>query len=396
MLEHPHPLRKWFVALLLVWVALAPLLWGRLAQDAVPYQVAGELVHDQPHEVYASRSGDLNDLSPPFAQRWCELAPAGTNCPQVAVAFVSMPLALPFSVLLAGAGADLGVLVARLLAAGALAMGMLLLWNRLAGQSRDAPRYLVVTALLLTPMAVVPITLGQTSPYLFLLACLGVQRTDQRARGWFVASLWALAIGLKLFPAAMGLVLVRQRRWRLVGATLVVLAALTGLTLLIAPISIWADFVHLSVRVAKHSVGNPYSGSLDHLAHQIWAPLTENGVLSVLSLVVRAGAAGGLWWWAVRDADDDTQWAYGWLALLLVVPLVWWHYLWVAVAALAIVLAGRAVDRKWLVTLPILAAITVPISLFSSNGGSWGVVQALVLIVAAVGVAAIARTARQN
>ena len=395
-LEHPHPLRKWFVAIVLVWVAMAGLLWGRLAQDAVPYQVAGDLVHDHPGDVYASPSGDLFDLRAPFAQRWCELAPAGTKCGDVAVAFVSMPLALPFSVLLAAPGAELGVLLARLLAAGALAVGMFVLWNRLAGRSRDAPRYLVLTALLLTPMASVPITLGQTSPYLFLLACLGVQRTERPVRRWLVAATWALTISLKLFPAAMGVVLLWQRRFRLILATVAALAALAVLTLLVAPLSIWADFVHMSARVAEHSVGNPYSGSLDNLAHEIWHPLTENRALSVVSLVVRAAAAAGLWWWGVRDADDDTQWAYGWLALMLVVPLVWWHYLWVAVAALGMVLAARSVDRRWLVALPVMAALTVPISLANAAGSSWVVAQGVFLIVAAVAVPAIARTSRQN
>jgi hypothetical protein len=393
-LKHAHPLRKWFVAIVLVWVALAFLLWGRLAQDAVPYQVAGDLVHDHPHDVYASPSGDLFDLTPPFAAKWCQLAPAGTDCPQVAVAFVSAPMALPFSVVLAAPGAEPGILLARLLAAGSLAVGMFVLWNRLAGKGPDAPRYLVVTALLLTPMASVPITLGQTSPYLFLLACLGVQRTTRPGRRWFVAATWALTISLKLFPAALGLVLVGQRRWKLLVATIASLAVLVGLTLLVAPTSIWADFVHLSVRVAKHSVGNPYSGSLDNLAHEIWHPLTENGALAATSLVLRAAAALGLWWWGVRHADDDSQWAYGWLALMLVVPLVWWHYLWVAVAALGIVLAGKGVDRKWLVALPIMAAATVPMSLANSAGSSWVVAQSLFLVVAAVAVPAIARTSR--
>jgi hypothetical protein len=396
VLEHPHPLRKWFVAVLLVWVALAPLLWGRLAQDAVPYQVAGDLLHDQPHEVYASPSGDLFDLSPTFARRWCELAPAGTDCSQVGVAFVSAPVALPFSVLLAAPGAEFGALLARLLAAGALVAGMLVLWNRLAGRSRDAPRYLVATALLLTPMAAVPITLGQTSPYLFLLACLGVQHTDRPARGWFVAVAWALTISLKVFPAVLGVILLRQRRWRLLVSAAVAMGLLGLLTLAVAPTSIWADFVHLSVRVAEHSVGNPDSGSLDNLAHQIWGPLTENRSLAIMSLVVRAGVAGGLWWWGVRDADDDTQWAYGWLVVLFVVPLVWWHYLWVAVAALALVLAGGRVDRKWLVTLPIMAAFMVPMSVADSAGASWVVARSVFLIVATVGVAVLARTARQN
>lgn len=393
-LEHPHLLRKWYVAILVAWMAMAVLLWGHLAQDAIPYQVAGQLVHDHPHEVYASRSGDLYDLSPTFARQWCHDAPAGTRCDQVAVAFVSMPAALPLSAVLAAPGDRLGVALARLLAAGALVAGMLVLWNRLAGRSPDAPRLLVISAVLLTPMAAVPIVLGQTSPYLFLLACLGVQRTDRPARHWFVAGTWALTISLKLFPAALGVILLLQRRFRLILSSVAVFAVLCLLSLALAPASIWSDFVRISLRVAKHSVGNPYSGSLDNVAHQIWAPLSENGVLSITLLGLRGVAAVGLWWWGVHDADDDTQWAYGWLALMLVVPLVWWHYLWVAVGALGITLASRQIDKRWLVALPIMAAFTIPPSIITSLGDSWALGQGFFLVASVVAVAVIARTGR--
>jgi hypothetical protein len=396
LLEHPHPLRKWFVAILAVWVALTFLLWGRLAQDAIPYQVAADLVHAHPSQVYASRSGDLYDLQAPFARKWCQLAPSGTHCDQVAVAFVSAPPSLPFAVLLGAPGAKAGVALARLLASLSLVVGMGILWNRLADRSPEAPTYLVVSALLLTPMASVPIVLGQTSPYLFLLACLGVQRTVRPARRWAVAGLWALTIALKLFPAVLGLVLLWQRRFRLIGCALISVVALSVLSLVVAPVSIWSDFVRASVDVTKHSIGNPYSGSLDNLSHSIWAPLTENHLLSLASLGVRATIGVWLWWWGVRDADDDVQWATAWLLVLLVVPLVWWHYLWVAVAALGFVLADRAVDRKWLVALPVLAALTIPASLGKADGQVWVIVQGLFLIAAAVAVPVIARTGRSS
>ena len=218
--------------------------------------------------------------------------------------------------------------------------------------------------------------------------------TDRPARRWAVAALWALTVALKVFPAAMGLVLLWQRRLRLIGAALISLVVLGALTLALAPASIWSDFVHLSVRVAQRSTANPYSGSLDSVAHTIWAPLADNRVLSAALLALRALAAGGLWWWGVRDADDDSQWAYGWLALMLIVPLVWWHYLWVAVAALGIVLARPAVDRKWLVALPVLAAVTVPLSLLAASSRSSTLGQGAVLVAAAVAVPVIARTAR--
>ncbi len=102
----------------------------------------------------------------------------------------------------------------------------------------------MASALLLTPMAAVPIVLGQTSPYLFLLACLGVTRT-RPARQWSTVALWALTIVLKLFPAVLGLVLLWQRRFRLIGCALASVAALSLLSLVVAPVSIWSDFVRM-------------------------------------------------------------------------------------------------------------------------------------------------------
>ena len=390
-LGHPHPLRKWFVAVMAMWMVVGVLLWGRLAQDALPFFVAGDLVHDEPGEIYGSSSGYLFDLNPVFADRLCRAAPAGTDCDKFATGYVSMPLALPVAMVVRAPGPDYGVLLTRLLAAGALVAGMSVLWNRLAGRSREAPRYLVAAAVLLTPMAMVPITLGQTSPYLFLVACLGVRHTDRRGPAVFVAATWALTIALKVFPAALGLVLLRQRRFRLLALAALALAGLGLVSVAIAPVSIWADFVQVSGRLATRALDNPFNGSLDNMVAQIWHPLTSGTGGQRVFAVGRLAAGGGLWWWAVRDADDDTQWAYGWLVVLFVVPLVWWHYLWLAVAAVGVVLAQPAVDKRLLVALPLLAAVTVPISVVVANGSAWPVVQGLFLLTVAVALAVVAR-----
>jgi hypothetical protein len=390
-LGHPHPLRKWFVAVMVMWMVVTVLLWGRLAQDALPFVVAGDLVHDQPGEIYGSSSGYLFDLNPVFSERLCRAAPAGTDCDKFETGYVSAPAALPFALVITTPGPDFGVLLARLLAAGALVAGMLVLWHRLAGRSREAPRYLVATAVLLTPMAMVPITLGQTSPYLFLVACLGVRRTDRRGSAVGVAAAWALTIALKVFPAALGLVLLRQRRFRLLALAALALVGLGLLSLAIAPVSIWSDFVHMSSRLATRSLDNPYNGSLDSAASHIWHPLVGGTGAQRVLVVLRVALGGGLWWWGVRDADDDSQWAYGWLVVLFVVPLVWWHYLWLAVAAVGVVLARPEVDRRLVGALPLLAAATIPISVINATGSAWPVVQGLFLLGVAVAVAVVAR-----
>src|SRR5947209_7904393 len=83
--------RTLFLATLFMWIAIPFLIVGNLGQDAVPYLVAGDLVRQQPGEVYASRNGDLFDLKPVFADRFCRLAPKDTDCANVNVAFVSPP-----------------------------------------------------------------------------------------------------------------------------------------------------------------------------------------------------------------------------------------------------------------------------------------------------------------
>ncbi len=158
---------------------------------------------------------------------------------------------------------------------------------------------------------------------------------------------------------------------------------------------LWGDFVRVSQQMSSHSLANPYNGSIEEVASSFWRPLVTGGWGPRLLWVARIGAAAGLWWCTVRDADDDAQWAYGWLVVLLVAPLVWWHYLWVAVAATGIVLAPRRVDPRALVMLPVLALVTVPLSIVNSRNSAWPVAQGLFLIGVAVALAVISVHARR-
>lgn len=375
------PAGRLFIAILAGWMLVPFLLIGMLGQDAIPYLVAGDLVSSQPNEVYASQNGDLFDLRPAFGHRSCELAPQGTDCANVSVAFVSLPQALPFAALLGWAGATGGVLLMRVLAASCLAGGMLLLWSALAGSSRRAPTLLAVTALLLTPFVMVPLSLAQTSPILFLGAALGVRGDDRPRRAVETALVWVLAIVLKAFPLLLVGVLVRQRRWRLLGWSALGLAALTAMTLAQSPLSLYGDFVRTSISLGEQSAANPYNGAVDALIYAI-SPALTHGTSARVLLALRFLAAGGVWWWATRDADDDMQWAYGWLALLLIVPFLWWHYLWVAIAVLGLTISRCDEPDRWLPALPIAAAIALPLAILNSRGSSIPVAQAILLLTA--------------
>jgi hypothetical protein len=386
----PEGLRLIFVAMIGVWLLFPIVVRQNMAQDAIPYVVAGELTHDHPETVYPAKSGDLYDLDPLFARRSCEVAPAGSDC-SLNVAYVSTPLALPLAVTASKLGGDGGVLLLRLLGAASLSGGMWILWTRLAHRTPRSPQLLVATAVLLTPFAMAPIALGQTSEVLFLSACLGVSST-RRGRVILASGVWVATVALKAFPAVLVLLLVWQRRWRMLAWSVAWTALLAALTALAGPASLWTDFVKGSGRLAGQSNWNAYNGSLDSLVHNLVPSVTDNRSTTLLLTAVRIVLAGALFWWGARRADHDSQWAVAFLAALFIVPFVWWHYLWLAVAAVGITLAGRArLDDRAVTVLPILALITVPFSILNGQGQPAPVAQAAFLLAAAGVAAALAR-----
>ncbi len=101
---------------------------------------------------------------------------------------------------------------------------------------------------------------------------------------------------------------------------------------------------------------------------------------------VRLAAFAGLLVVGRRVADEDAQWGFAWLGSLVLVPLVWWHYLWVAFAAAAaamVVTTRRSVlvDPRLLL---VAAGVSLPLSLVNGTGSSVPWAQALFLLVALV------------
>ncbi len=372
-----------FFAVLALWLLFPVLIRDNLAQDAVPYVVAGELVTTRPDVIYAEDATDLYDLRDAFAARSCAISPPGTDCESLSVAFVSPPQGLPFAFVLSRLGPGPAVLVMRLLAAGALCGGMLVLWSRLAHRTPRAGPALAVTAVLLTPFTMVPLPLGQTSPYLFLSACLGVRFSDDRRR-WpviAVAALWALTISLKLFPVALVAIVVWQRRARLLAWAAGFGALLTAGALALGPVSLFGGFVVASGVLAEGSSTNPYNGSVGAVLAGLWPPTADQPVIAGLLLGVRVVVVAGLAWWRIRRSDDDVQWAWAWLALLLFVPLVWAHYLWLGIAAVGVVVSARRdIDDRVLMALPALALTTLPIAIPNATGSSASGLQLLFLV----------------
>lgn len=383
------------MAILVLWMFTPLALSGRVAQDAIPYLTAGHLAHSHPDQVYAARNGDLFDLPATFKHEWCRIAPPGTDCDSLAVAFVAAPPVIPLAVLLGHLSNRLGTLVMQVAAAAMLAGGMWLFWRRLAHRTRRAPMMLVVTALLLTPMAMGPIGLGQTSPILFLSVCLGL-RSRSRRGSTARAVVWALTIGLKVFPVALVAIVVwrRRRRMLLEATALLALGAIAALALTNA--SVWSDFIRSTLQLNAHTTTNPYNGAVNAFVIRLAGSSTST-IVALAARAVALAAAATVCWFGMRRTSDDTRWAAGYLALLLLTPLVWWHYTWVVIGAIGIAVAAqKRLDDRVLAILPISAAISVFPSVPNANGHSWPIVQSVLLLAGATVFCFLARRSARS
>ena len=334
----------------------------------MPLVVAGELVRSAPGEIYAAEDGDLYELGPAFAERSCELTPPGQSCEDVQVAFVSSPLSLPMVMGAAAFKGAVGIAAIRLVSAGALVAGMTILWRRLAHRSRQAGSALVVTALLLTPLTLNVVTLGQTTPLLFLSVVGGITAVerDPRRRA-AAAALWVVCIAFKVFPVVPGIVLVAQRRWRFLGT-----AAAVALTLALAAALLgapgWAEFASATAALSTRPSRTPTT-----------APSTRSRAGSTHSTTGRGGccrwAAEPPWWRSAGGrgcAEPMTTRNGRWPGSPRSSSCrsVWAHYLWICIGVIGVVLAGRAVDDKIIRVLPAAAAASLLVAVPDASGGS--------------------------
>jgi|GEM_PF-2284277 len=365
------------LAMMAVWVIIGMTNRPEDAQDALPFVVAGDLLGTASDDIYIERDGSLFDLDPSFRQRSCEIYASAADCDEFAVAYVSPPTALPLSAALSWLPTAVALKLFVLATAGCMVAAMLALWLRLAEASPKAPAILAATAVLLTPMALVPIGLGQTSPLMFLSAALGVVAMDRP--GWrravFVGLLTAV-IAIKLLPVVLLGVLVVQRRWRPVLWTSGVLAACTVVGLWLgADGSLIREYLESSEALQAQTALNPYNGAIDAFLYRIAdgaldvdAAATLGNGLRILALVPLAVVG-------LRLRRHDSQWAFAWAGLMLLVPLAWWHYGLVSVAAVGVALGARARTDRAMLWLPGLVIIGLPLSVANSRGWAVPVAQ---------------------
>lgn len=354
------PARVLFVAMLAFWLVYPFAVADRYAQDAIPIVVAGELVPHHADDVYTSSGGGLYDLSPRFRELSCAHYPDAADCDRFAVGFVSPPPALPLAIGVERAG---GENVLRILGAVALVGAMALVWWRWTLRMPEAEWQIALTVVLLTPLMTVAISLGQTAPLLFLVAAVPLSRIATTRRAIAFGAVFAIAIALKGFPAALLVVpLLGRRRRVMVAATVAFVGALVAVTLLVAPASVWRAFLDSSQAVSAEARDNPYSGSIE-------SALSSLGTTSGFAIWgLRVLLAAPIAWVFVRLRNLDARWWFAWAAALVLFPQVWVHYGFVVVAAVAGMLVLHPERLRWQWMLPAAAAATIPPALISNSG----------------------------
>lgn len=336
--------------LLVLWLAF-PLLQGHIeAEDALPFIAAGAILRDQPDAVYPRAETPTSwSLDPAFVAEACVAVPDGATCDPFP--FLSPPVVLPIAWITGLLGPATGALALRLVGCAGAVGGMWALQRRLG---REAASALLVTALALTPMVYVSSAVGQTSTLLFASVAIGIATTNRTRPALLAALVWVATIAFKLFPLGLIPIAAIARRWRFLAWSAGLLAVLLAGTGLLAPPSIWSSFTSSTGSITATTIVSTFNLSVDAIVVRFVPDWNGTAELFVPFLAVRTVALGALFLWRMRRADPDVQWAWGWTALLLVHPQVWWHYGILLVGALAVGVGARGDRRRpwelWSVT----------------------------------------------
>jgi hypothetical protein len=335
---------------------------GLLAEDAVPFIAAVRVQDPVASSIYTD---DITVAAPGVRDAGCALAPAGTDCARFILPFLSPPQVLPIMKVVDVFGDTGGVLLMRLLATGALAVGMWLLWRSVTPRRPEAAIPVLVAAVLLTPFVYTSSTFGQNAPLMFLSACLGLSQTDRVGRAGASAAVWVATVAFKVFPIPLILVAVIRRRWKFVAIAAALFAGLTVAAAPLAPDGAYGAFFSSSRALTSTSVASRWNVSIDAFIHLFDPGWRGEGALFYVVLLVRLAVIVGLCLWKLRDADEDFQWAYAWTALLFLHPQIWWHYFELIIPAVALGLRGRR-GTSWYL-LPAVALALLPMAVVTDE-----------------------------
>lgn len=233
-----------------------------------------------------------------------------------------------------------------------------------AGRARSPGWWALALGLVAAPMATLEtVSLGQVNA-LVLALMLGFVVLARRGRAWPAALLLALAVGLKLAPAALGLAALARGRRRLLVASIALSAAVVALSFAAAPGSTPAQMLR--------ALDERTVGGLTQLNNASWvAAVARTGdtgpggirLLARLNVLLVLGAAVLGWRRARADGGPARLVALGFALSVALSPVLEAHHqmlLYPCLLALAIAVAGErrvAVRIAGAVGLVLLAAL---------------------------------------
>lgn len=245
------------------------------------------------------------------------------------------PLLIPFAFL----AERLAVAVWIALSVGALGVGIAVL-----PVSRTIRWWTLLLAGLSFPV-IYGLKLGQVGAVLFLLLAIGWRWLDAPIR---LGVSGALGAAIKVQP---GLVLgwaLLTRRFRAVGAGVLVLVVLAAAATLMAGVGAWSDFLTL-VRTVSDPITTPHNFTPGAIAFQLGAAPATAAAIQVAStiavvLVVLA---------AIRWGADEASYLATVVATQLVSPILWDHYATLLLVPVAYLLSA---GRWWAALIPLVTA----------------------------------------
>ena len=375
------------LALLGFWLLLPLVQFGQFAEDAVPFIAAGRVVDDHPDGIYATQPDRVPDA---LYDAGCPFVPVDQRCDELVLPFISPPQVLPAMALFGSTSDATAVLLIRLLGAASFAGGFWILWRRVTDDAPEAEMPMLMTAVLLTPVVQATVTFGQNAPLMFLSAAIGLGATARGSRALGAAAVWVATVVSKLFPLALVVVALVNRRWRFLAWSAALLAATTALTVVVAPTAVFGAFVDSTRALAGSRVDSASNISIDAGVHHWIGRWEDEGALFAGFLAARVAAVAGLFWWRLRHADDDVQWSYAWVALLFLHTQIWWHYFAVLIPAVATALRGRRGGVWWAVPG---AALAVSVLAVVNDADTLVVLGPAVLVTAVFGLPFLSRPA---
>lgn len=240
------------------------------------------------------------------------------------------------------------------------------------------------------------VRLGQLN-LLLLLLITAVWVADRRGR-WVWAGVWlGAAVAIKIFPVLLIFYWLLRRRWRPILVTVLSTIACTAATAAVLGAAPFHDFVTLALPAIRLSWSGWSNLSLTSLWSKLFnpaaservTPLIDSPALAWVFTAVSAGIVLGWLFALVRKVEStatDGFYAASVLAMLLLSPVTWSHYLvllWLPAALLwPVVFTARAPRLIFVLCLVLLCIDPLPLwkALLNWPAGVAGPVQTLTVL----------------